>query len=49
MKTSFCEQVFPPLEHQLHEKLQEHSIPPTKENNDQIAATLNEVNDPRHC
>jgi hypothetical protein len=34
MTTSSCEQVFAPLEHQLHEKLQEHSIPPTKENND---------------
>jgi hypothetical protein len=46
MTTSSCEQVFAPLEHQLHEKLQEHSIPPTKKNNDQRVATLNEVNDP---
>jgi hypothetical protein len=34
MTTSSCEQVFAPLDYQLHEKLQEHSIPPTKENND---------------
>jgi hypothetical protein len=49
MTTSSCEQAFAPLKHHLHEKLQEYSIPPTKDNNDQRVVTSNEVNDPRHC